>query len=96
MQISSIQKTAVSQASLHESQKSFPIPNENTQSLDNLIKSKLGYDWKLIYRKLNADDVNNTGKVSMREFEKALHNTNTFLSKQDLQKIKYKYGQKVQ
>ena len=56
-------------------------------NLERVVKDKLQYDWKNIYRRLNADDVDDTGKVPMSKFEKTLRQTNTFLSKEDLNMI---------
>lgn len=55
--------------------------NGATDIFDPLLKDKLSYDWKQIYRKLNATDTENTGVVSLDDFQKVLHQTNTFLSK---------------
>ena len=30
------------------------------------MKDKLSYDWKTIYRRLHANDVNGSGKVSVQ------------------------------
>lgn len=96
-----IAKTSASQASRKMHQNMSKTLNDNfakSQSteplLDKQLKDKLSYDWKQIYRKLNADDVDNKGTVTMRKFQKALHQTNTFLSKQELEKIQTHYGRK--
>ena len=60
--------------------------------MDQQIKEKLSYDWKNIYRRLNANDLSNTGKVSMNQFENTLRQTNTFLSREDLNQITTQYG----
>lgn len=41
-------------------------------TIEQSMKDKLSYDWKSIYRKLHANDVNGTGKVSLAQFEKIL------------------------
>ena len=62
--------------------------------IDQNLKDKLSYDWKQIYRKLNANDVDNSGRVTVRDFKNALHQTNTFISKEDLDKIETLYGRR--
>ena len=54
------------------------------EQIDRGLKDKLSYDWKQIYRKLNANDLDNSGRVSLKNFKEVLHQTNTFISKEDL------------
>lgn len=57
-------------------------------NVENGIKNKLSYEWKTIYRRLNADDANNSGQIPMSKFERTLRQTKTFLSREDLSMIK--------
>ena len=61
-------------------------------TIEQSMKDKLSYDWKNIYRKLHANDLNGTGKVSMAQFERTLKQTSTFLSREDISLIKSQYG----
>ena len=45
---------------------------KSTKNLEQSIKDKLSYDWKNIYRRLNANDLEGTGKVNVKNFEKTL------------------------
>ena len=62
-------------------------PGSLAETLDQNLRDKLSYDWKQIYRKLNVNDMENTGRVGIKDFKEALHQTNTFLTKEDLLKI---------
>lgn len=55
-------------------------------------KDKLSPQWTQIYRKLHSKDAENEGVIPVNEFEKALRETNTFLSRQDITAIKTHYG----
>ena len=62
-----------------------------TQASNNIstgLKDKLKYEWKHIYRKVNANDVDELGTVTLTDFTKALDQTNTFLSREDMKTIK--------
>jgi hypothetical protein len=58
------------------------------RQLDSVTKDKLKYEWKNIYRQINANDVEQNGKVKLCEFNTVLKQTNTFLSRQEIRSIK--------
>lgn len=43
----------------------FRTDGKRNTKMEQSIREKLSYDWKNIYRRLNANDLTNTGKVSM-------------------------------
>jgi hypothetical protein len=56
------------------------------------MKSRLGYEWKNIYRVLLTSDSENTGKVTRKQFENAVHQYSVFLSKEELNLVYKQYG----
>ena len=69
----------------------------NTQAtaasnLSTGLKDKLKYEWKHIYRRINANDVEEKGTVTFSNFANVLDQSNTFISREDLKNIKNQYG----
>jgi len=48
-----------------------------------IVKKKLEFEWKNIFRQLNANDRDNSGVVSKREFESAVHQNGVFVSREE-------------
>ena len=77
---------------------SFTIPPsqsrlQDTQSRrEKTIRGKLSYTWKRIYRYLSAKDQAGTGAVSVQVFQDALHQHQTFLSREEIDGIVRDYG----
>ena len=62
--------TTKSNVSLNKS--AITAKSTKQSNLEQSIRDKLSYDWKAIYRRLNASDTEGTGKVNVRNFEKTL------------------------
>ena len=56
-----------------------------------MVRQKLAYEWKNVYRGLHLQDLNSTGKVTRKLFERILHETKVFLTKEELNFIYRKY-----
>ena len=54
----------------------------------DLIKQKLSYSWRQIYRFLSSNDLANQGMAPLSQFEEALLITKTFLSREELNLLK--------
>lgn len=54
---------------------------------NEVIKSKLEYEWKNIYRALNSIDINSCGMVSKKEFIDCVQKNGVFLSRDELEKL---------
>ena len=68
------------------------LKSQNKYSnVEDGIRNKLSYEWKTIYRRLNAADAENSGQVPMSKFERTLRQTKTFLSREDLSMIQSQY-----
>ena len=59
---------------------------------NDTLKQKLGYEWKNIYRSLNAVDLNSSGYVTKNEFSNCVHNNGVFLSRDELAKLFKKFS----
>ena len=59
----------------------------------DLIKQKLSYCWRDIYRYLSSNDLDNLGKAPLSQFEEALLFTKTFLSREELKVLQSLFGQ---
>lgn len=78
-------------------QNTSPKQTVNTQAtaasnLSSGLKDKLRYEWKHIYRRINANDVDEKGTVTFSNFANVLDQSNAFLSREDLKNIKNQYG----
>lgn len=81
--------------SVHLSQTAASIRSKGKYSnVEDGIRNKLSYEWKTIYRRLNAGDADNSGRVPMSKFENTLRQTKTFLSREDLTMIRTQYKAK--
>ena len=71
----------------------YPTLNEtSTMSAINsrakdVLKSKLSYEWRNIYRLLTVSDKENKGTTLKEEFERCSHQCRAFLTKEDMNKI---------
>ena len=59
----------------------------NKDKFKTVLKSKLSYEWKSIFRMLSSIDTEGTGYVSKRDFEEYSHKCGTFLTREDVKKI---------
>lgn len=50
----------------------------------NLIKSKLSYEWKNIFRQLSSIDLNQSGVVTKGEFIRTLHKNRVTLTREEV------------
>ena len=56
------------------------------------MKNKLSYEWKNIYRNLNSKDLSEKGIAPLSLFIHALRQTNVFLSNEDMQRVRNRFG----
>ena len=56
-----------------------------------VITQKLGYEWRQIYRDLAQKDVDDTGLVSVKDFQDSCRKTGTNISKEEVSKLVKKY-----
>ena len=54
---------------------------------NEIIKTKLEYEWKNIYRALSSIDINSCGMVTKKEFIDCVQKNGVFLSRDELEKI---------
>ena len=59
-----------------------------------LLKWRLLYEWKNVFRILALADINQTGLVHKDQFVKAINKCKVFLSREDLNKIFHNYWAK--
>jgi hypothetical protein len=52
--------------------------------MKEVLKSKLQYEWKKIYRILNINDSHACGMVTVNKFEQAVLQAGVYFSKEDL------------
>ena len=64
------QRSVISKSTNNKTQ--LTAKTTKASNLEKQVKDKLQYDWKNIYRRLNAGDVDDSGKVPMTKFEKTL------------------------
>jgi len=60
--------------------------------MKEVLKSKLQYEWKKIYRILNINDSHACGMVTVNKFEQAVLSAGVYFSKEDMQKVNKLYG----
>ena len=60
---------------------------------NDAIKQKLEYEWKNIYRSLNAIDLNSSGLVTKKEFANCVNKNGVFLTNDELAKLLKKFSQ---
>lgn len=58
-----------------------------------MLKNKLSYEWKNIYRSLNTVDLNSSGLVTKKEFDTCVHKHGAFLSRDELSRIQKRFNQ---
>jgi len=58
-----------------------------------LIKQKLNYSWKRIFRFLSSRDQTNQGLVAVSMLEEALNQERVFLTKQELEYLVANFGE---
>lgn len=68
---------------------STPFFNRTNQ----ILRHKLSYEWKNIYRSLNAIDLNSSGIVTKKEFESCVHKHGVYLSRDELTRIHKRFSQ---
>lgn len=56
------------------------------------LKQKLAYEWKNVYRSLNAIDMTSSGFVTKKEFINCIQKHNVFLTRDELSKLLKKYS----
>ena len=59
---------------------------------EKTLRGKLSYTWKRIYRYLSNKDQAGTGAVPVKVFQDALHQHQTFLSREEIDGIVRDYG----
>lgn len=52
-----------------------------------ILKQRLAYEWKNIYRSLTAIDMDNKGKVGISEFQGILSKNRVYMTREDLKRI---------
>ena len=69
------------------------LSSENPHNrFEKIMVQKLAYDWKNIYRMLQSLDVENTGQISVFDFEKSCIKAGITLGQADIQRLVKNYG----
>lgn len=59
----------------------------------DIVKQRLAYEWKNIYRTLTSIDMNNNGKVSSHEFQAAVSKNRVYMTREEFKKIQTLFGE---
>ncbi|CAI2381224.1 unnamed protein product [Moneuplotes crassus] len=61
--------------------------------MNDILKHKLSYEWKNIYRSLNTIDLNSSGLVTRKEFQSCVHKHGAFLTRNEYDRIQKRFSQ---
>lgn len=59
----------------------------------DIIKQRLAYEWKNIFRTLTQIDIDNSGSVSSAEFQSAVSKNRVYMTREEFKKLQSIFGE---